>query len=171
MELTDEQVANLRTRLGITDEAVDGDTLVAAIDEALAEQTDDDDNDDDNPKPPDAPSASAPKLPEGVVAIEASVLDSLRADATAGREAREQQQAAARAALVNAAVADGRISPARADAWTKRLAADPAEADALAKLEPGLVPTSELGHAGDGEDDKTVAAVRETPAYKNWSSE
>lgn len=166
MELTDEQAAGLRTRLGIADENADADTILAALDEALAEQ-----NDDGKPDPAKATATKPTALPEGVVAVEQSVLDALRTDAAAGAEARKRQQADERTALVNAAVKDGRIAPARAQAWVKRLEADPGEAETLAKLEAGLVPTAEIGHAGNGEDKSTLAAVHETEAYKNWSNE
>lgn len=167
MELTDEQAAGLRTRLGIADENADAETILAALDEALAEQNDDK----DGAPAKDTGTPKAVTLPEGVVAVEQSVLDALRTDASAGAEARKKQQADERTALVNAAVKDGRIAPARAQAWVARLEADPGEAETLAKLERGLVPTAELGHAGDGEDENTLTAVLETPAYKNWSSE
>jgi ATP-dependent protease ClpP protease subunit len=160
MELTDEQAASLRAELGIADENADGDTILAALKEALAEQ---DPNDKAEPK------ASA--IPPGTKLIEEATLASLQADAAAGRKAREQQESDARNALVNAAVADGRIAPSKAEAWAKRLAADPTEAETLASLEPGLVPTTEIGHGGDGSDDNTVKAITESPAYKNWSNE
>jgi ATP-dependent protease ClpP protease subunit len=160
VKLTDDQANALATRLGIADENADGDTLLAALDEALSEQT----------EPPAAPAATTTAVPPGAVLIESDVLASLRTDAAAGAAARKQQEADARAALVTAAIADGRISPARKDAWLAKLAADPGEADTLAQLEPGLtVPTTAIGHAGDGTDPATAQAVRETDAYKNWS--
>jgi ATP-dependent protease ClpP protease subunit len=68
----------LRQRLGIAENADEG-TILAALDEALAERATD--------EPPKA------ALPEGAVAIDAGILAELRTDAAAGREAREQQQA------------------------------------------------------------------------------
>jgi hypothetical protein len=68
----------LRQRLGIAENADEG-TILAALDEALAERATD--------EPPKA------ALPEGTVAIDAGILEQLRTDAAAGRAAREQQQA------------------------------------------------------------------------------
>lgn len=160
MQLTDEQAASLRAELGIADENADGDTILAALKEALAEQD-----------PTDKGDPKATAIPPGTRLIEEATLASLQADAAAGRQAREQQQTDARNALVAQAVADGRIAPSKAEAWSKRLAADPSESETLAALEPGLVPTTEMGHGGDGNDTTTVAAITESPAYKNWSTE
>ncbi len=65
-------MAGLRERLGATD-AADEDTILAAVDEALAERAE------------TAPTAA---LPEGVVAIDQATLDQLRAAAEDGRAAR-----------------------------------------------------------------------------------
>lgn len=110
-----------------------------ALTEALAEQAQD--------EPQNANPAAAPSLPEGVVAVEAAVLEELRADAAAGRQARDAQVAAHREALVQAAINDGRIAPARREHWLTALAADDGAAEVLAGLTPGLVPVTEVGHA------------------------
>lgn len=133
LTMSDTIKAGLRERLGVTDADASDETLLAALDEALAEQ------------PDPAPAAS---LPEGVVTIEASQLEQMRADATAGREAREAQIAAERAATVDAAVADGRIAPARRDHWIASLAADAGSAETLAGLQKGLIPIDAKGHTG-----------------------
>lgn len=147
MPLTDD----LRQRLGIADENADEATILAALDEALAERAD-----------PQHPTTETPPLPEGIVAIEQSVLDDLRAAAEQGRQAREQQLAETRQRLVNEAVADGRIAPARRDHWLAQLEVDPGAADVLAGLQKGLVPVVERGHASStarSEDDETYAAL------------
>lgn len=135
---SDEQLSTMRARLGLAanaDEQTIHDALIEALDEQVEETP-----------------AVAP-LPDGVVAVEASVLDELRTRAARGDEARTRQERDDREALVSAAVGDGRISPARRDAWLSRLEADPGEAATLAALQPGLsVPTGEpLGHAGGSE--------------------
>lgn len=126
----------IRDRLGITNETLaDGDYL-AALDEALAEQTE---------QTAPQPAAAAP----GTVIVDADQFAELQASAADGREARKQQLADARATLVKNAVKDGRIAPARRDHWLKALAADPGMAETLASLEPGLVvPLEPVGRTG-----------------------
>lgn len=125
----------LRERLGIpADQELNDEQMLAAIDEALAEQVE--------------PTVTAASLPEGVVTIDAETLASLRSDAAAGREARTVQETATRAALVDAAVQDGRIAPVRRDHWVSALEADPGAADTLAALTPGLIPLEAEGFVG-----------------------
>lgn len=130
--ITDEQSTSLAQRLGVPEDA-DGDTILAALDEALQERAEE--------------SGSGQGNTEGVVALDQDTYEQLRADASAGREARQEQQAQRRQGLVNAAVRDGRIAPARAKHWLKSLEADPEGAEAsLAGLEKGLIPVDEIGH-------------------------
>ena len=131
-----EQMTELRRKLGVAEDA-DEATILAAVDESLAERAE--------------PTAAAP-VPEGMALIDESTLDQLRSDAAAGREARNEQQAAARRTAVDAAVQDGRIPPSRREHWMSLLAADPDAAETLAKLAKGTVPLEELGHAGGVED-------------------
>lgn len=128
---------DVRQRLGVAADA-DEATVLAAMDEALAERTEE--------TPP------AAQLPPGVVTVEATTLAELRAAAQRGDEARTRQEGEDREALVSAAVRDGRISPARREAWLAQLAADAGAAETLASLEKGLIPVGrEVGHAGDPE--------------------
>ena len=63
------------------------------------------------------------------------------------REAKAEED---RAALVEAAVSDGRIPPVRRDHWLAALAADEeGMAPVLASLAPGTVPLAEIGHSDD----------------------
>ena len=129
--ITDEQITSLAQRLGVPEDA-DGATIVDALDEALQER---------------AEPAAAQANTEGVVALDQETYDQLRSDATAGREARREQQNQRRAGLVSAAVQDGRIAPARAQHWLTALEADPEGAEAsLAGLQKGLIPVNEVGH-------------------------
>lgn len=124
----------LGERLGVAAAAdKTDDEILAAVDEALNEQADE---------------PQAQVLPEGVVTIDADALAALQSDAAAGRAARTQQETDARAALVDAAVNDGRIAPARRDHWAAALAADPGAADVLAGLSTGLVPLEAKGFTG-----------------------
>ena len=141
-------MTGLRDRLGVTNAEADEATILAALDEALAERA----------EPTNA------SLPEGVVAIESETLASLRADAAAGREARDQQTAERRARLVEAAIEDGRISAKRRDHWVAQLAADEeGAAEVLASLEPNTIPLEPKGYTGGvneaSDDDALYAKV------------
>lgn len=142
-----------RNALGLTDDVSD-DAIIAALGTL--------------PEPTEEPPAPA-QLPDGVVAIDAAQLEQLRADAAAGRQARDDQMQARREQLVNAAVADGRIPPARRDAWVAMLAADTGAEQTLAALEPGLVPVTAIGVNGTGDldaDDALYAELYGTEATR-----
>lgn len=130
--MSDALKKGLRERLGISAEAnLDDDALLAAVDEVLAEQE------------PTAPTAAA-----GTVVLDEAQYADLQSAAAEGREARNQQLAAERAAIVDSAVNDGRIAPARRDHWIAALAADPGMAETLAGLAPGLVNLKPSGYTG-----------------------
>jgi ATP-dependent protease ClpP protease subunit len=130
---TDEHLATMRTKLGLAADASE-DKIVATVAEVMEEFIKDDSE----------PKAS---LPEGTVAVDKDIWEQTRADAQAGREARQQQQAERRERLVNQAIGDGKIAPARREHWLNALKADPEGAEAqLASLAAGLIPVNELGH-------------------------
>jgi hypothetical protein len=95
-----------------------------------------------------AAAAARTKLPEGTVAIDSAQLEELKVSAAAGVAARAQQESERREGLVMAAVREGKIPPARKDAWIKQLEVDAGAAEVLASLAPGLIPVSALGHSG-----------------------
>ena len=147
---TPEQLTTMRQQLGLQADA-DEATICAALSEALAEQA----------EPPQNPTAS---LPPGTVAVDQATLDELRATAELGRAAHEEQQRSRREQLVQAAISDGRIAPARREDWLNALAADSGAEQTLASLAKGLIPMAEIGHAGndaytDTEADALFAAV------------
>jgi ATP-dependent protease ClpP protease subunit len=129
---TDEHLTAMRKTLGLAADASE-DKIVATMAEVMTEFVKDD----------------PPALPPGTVAVDAATLDELRANALAGVEARAQQQAERRERLVDAAVSDGRIAPARRDHWLAMLAADTGSETVLAGLAPGLIPVAEIGSAAD----------------------
>jgi len=138
----------LRERLGIrADAELDEDGLLEALDEALEEQ-----------ETEAAPAAAAATHAPGTVVLDAAQYQELRNDAANGRLAREQQLTDQRTALVNAAVQDGRIPPARREHWLNSLAADPGVAETLASLEKGLIPVDSVGYTG-GVEESTDEAV------------
>ncbi|MBB1511981.1 ATP-dependent Clp protease proteolytic subunit [Tessaracoccus sp. MC1627] len=142
--MSDSFMAGLRERLGISDAGTSEDAVLAALDEALAEQA-------------DAPPAPVAALPEGVVAIEAAMLNTMRSELDELRAIRTEQADATRAALVEAAIADGRIPPARREHWVAALKADEeGMAPVLASLAPNTVPLAEIGHSDDVETSDEV---------------
>jgi len=150
---TDEQLATMRTKLGLAANASEDD-IVKSVAEVMDEFVKD-----------DSPQAGA-TLPKGTVAVDPAMLEQLKADAASGREAREQQRAEHRERLVQAAVADGRIAPASRDKWLTALKNDPDGEANLASLAPGLIPVSELGHStNDGSDAADLADAGELDAW------
>jgi len=127
---------NVRQRLGVAADA-DETTALAALDEALEERGE----------------TTQGALPDGVVAVDQATLDQMRTDAELGRAAHARQAREDRERLVAAAVADGRIPPARREAWITMLAADPGAAEQLAGLARGTVPVAARGHDHDAPDD------------------
>lgn len=137
---TDEQLAELRTSLGIADENADGTTILAALTEALAERAE-----------PSEP--TTPVVPDGSVIVEEATLEELRVAASAGQEARNEQLRQRREQLVTAAISEGRIAPARREHWLSQLEADPGAEQVLTSLAAGLVPvTPATGVTGSGEE-------------------
>lgn len=145
---SDESTATLRQKLGVNDDA-DETAILAALDEALQERAE--------PQVTNQP-------PEGVVAIDSAQLEELRNAAEAGRRASERQEREDRERIVDQAITDGRISPARREAWLNRLTADPAEVETLNALEAGLVPVTMLGSARDLDDDQNINPIDEAHA-------
>ena len=125
-------LADLRARLGITDAAADEAVILAALDETLAEQAE--------------PQTAA--LPAGVVAIESGVLENLRADAAAGRQALANQQSAHRDLLITNALKAGKITAAQRKQWR----------DALDKDEDGITALLDSMAASVPVDAKAVTA-------------
>lgn len=135
-----EFLADLRARLGITDAAADEAAILAALDETLAEQAE--------------PQTAA--LPAGVVAIESGVLENLRADAAAGRQALANQQSAHRDLLIANALKAGKITAAQRQQWRDALDKDEAGITALLDSMAAVVPV-EPKAATAPEDDTDTA--------------
>ncbi|WPH57882.1 capsid maturation protease [Gordonia phage RayTheFireFly] len=129
----------LAERLG-TDADADDETMLAAVDEALAERAT------AAAPAPEQQEQAAAKLPDGVVAIDAATLAELQASARRGDEARAEQERADRVSAVNNAVSTGRITPAQKANWLDRIEKDPSEKEVLESLAP-VYPVAELGHA------------------------
>lgn len=148
--MTDEQLTALRQKLGVSADASFDDTI-GALDEALAERAE--------------PTAAAP----GTVNVDEATFAQMREDAAAGRQARDAQLESDRVTVVDQAVSDGRIPPARRDHWIAQMRADDEGArTTLAGLAKGTIPVDERGHA-DPADDASVGDVYAEvfPEHKN----
>ncbi len=129
-----------RDRLGLTETATE-EEVNNALDKLLGE-------------------TEKPKIQVGVTMIEDSVLDQLRADAAAGREAQIDDR---RQRTVENAIKAGKIAPSRRDHWLAAIEADEEGATAtLNALAPGLIPVTALGteiDEADGVEDAEYFAV------------
>lgn len=159
---SDEQITNLRRKLGVAEDA-DEATILAALDESLAERA----------EPTDAapqPVAQAPaSQPTPVAAAQpvAQAPGTMVVDASAwqAREEQIQRLVAAdnqrrrdeRDQVIAQAVREGKFGLDRADHWKRVWDADPeGTRTVIDGLTKWVVPTNELGHAGgdDGEFDE-----------------
>jgi ATP-dependent protease ClpP protease subunit len=151
------QLAALRKALGAPENATPDDLISLASETTMA-------------------LAQAPleaELPAGAVAVDGSVLESLKADAAAGRLAREEQLTERRERLVTEAFLAGKITADGREGWRTKLAVEGAQAEAdLARLAPGLIPVAEIGHdSGEIADDEAVNSpdsVRSSAKYQSW---
>jgi len=113
--------------------------------------------------------AASSGLPAGMVLIDEGTLATLTAGAQAGLEVKASSELDRNKREVAAAVADGRIPPARAEHWEGNLKTDyEGFATVLASMPKGVIPvsmrgnageTGEIGHGGGGE--VQVAATAE----------
>jgi len=128
--------AGLRTRLGVTDADASDETLLAALDEALAEQA----------EPIETPAAA--EIPDGFTVIDKEVLTDLQSNAARGAEARAEQERTRRDGIVDAALREGRIAAASKATIRAQLDTDEAGMTAfLATLPKNKVPVEETGHS------------------------
>lgn len=133
----DDLKAGFAQRLGMSTDAdeLTDETLLAALDQALDEQAD---------------PTTETNLPAGVVAIDATVLANLQAQAAQGAQARAEQERARRDSILDTAMREGRISAASRDAWASMLEADEDRAvAALNTLAKNTIPVTEIGKSDE----------------------
>lgn len=146
-----ETLALVRQRLGLSADADEAAILAALPDptepapELPAEETEEETAEEETTEEEGAETGAEPRI----VSVSEEVFNDMRRNAEAGRKAYEAQQAAHRDQLVNAAVRDGRISPARKVDWLNKLKKDPGSETELASLAKGLIPVdSPRGYTG-----------------------
>lgn len=149
-DMDPEFMAALAQRLGVTApvDELDKDKLLAALDEALAEQAEEVEG--VEPEPEKAEPGEV--VVEGTVVVDKATLDALKADAAAGRAARDELDSRRREGVVDQAIRDGKITPANRAKWLDRIAKNEAAiTDVIRDLEP-VFPTAEAGFTGGPEE-------------------
>lgn len=143
-------MSTLRTKLGITDDSADEGTILAALDEALAEQT----------EPPvqnkvrDTP-RDLKKLADaaGAVIVDRGVWEESQRRIQEGVDAARELRNQKRDALLDVAVQDGRIPPASKQHWSDLYDRDPKGAgEVIENLRKNSVPVAELGYSLDNDE-------------------
>ncbi|MFW0787569.1 phage protease [Gordonia sp. CPCC 206044] len=144
---TDDQAARLYDLLGLPlDGSVTADDILAVIESLVAQET----TPDQQTSGTAAATAAAARL--GLEVIDRDSLAALRTEADEARTVKAQAAQAKIEGTVQAAVAKGKIPPARAHHWIELIAADPTMADTLAAIpNETAVPMNEIGH-GDGRE-------------------
>lgn len=169
MDFSDAQLANLRKRLDLSEDATE-EQIAAALEAepetppateppapADPEETPAPGEEETSGESPEETPAEEPE--ETTTPVDSTVLSQLQADAAAGRAARDQQVAAHRESILKAALKDGKITPASKSAWETKLKSAPEATEAeLAALPTGLVPVEEVGHGGSTTNPVAVSA-------------
>lgn len=139
--------------LGIDADA-DDETILTAAAEALEERADGTrEGEETPPAAPTLDQATALVVKAGLTVVERAQYEATVAAAQAGAEARAQQLREGDERVVDQAIADGKIAPARRDHHLQALAADrEGHGAVLAALAPGLIPYAETGHSTQAVD-------------------
>lgn len=169
---TAEELAALGLPPDATDEQIKAALLGPADDdtaEAVADADADDtaeavaDDADATEAVADDDTASEVTVPDGMVLVDAASWDEMRAGVAAAQGLVERQAQADRDAILDDAIRAGKFPLGRRDHYAAMLSADPLGAKALlATMEPGLVPTTEIG--GDTQATEIAAAANTYPA-------
>ena len=159
----------LRQRLGVADADADEGTILAALDEALAEHAQEPVDDDPKDVSPDEdPEDEAPsntvEPDEETVVLDKEVYADLLARAEKGDEFDEKTTREAAEEFVQNAIDAGKLSAASKDRWVTRVLGDPEDAKArINQMASGRVPREELGRGGsdnEASDNLSAAADR-----------
>ncbi|MGB3707607.1 head maturation protease, ClpP-related [Gordonia sp. (in: high G+C Gram-positive bacteria)] len=142
----------IAARLGIAEDA-DESTIEAKLDEVVDLATRP-----DQTKPTDAAAATSYAEANGLRLVDAAKFSEIETELADHRAQAAERTVAEQAAVVENAVAKGRITPARRDHFVALMAADPeGTAALLAGLPDELaVPIDELGQTPDGDDEKSA---------------
>ncbi|MFA7510522.1 MAG: hypothetical protein WCZ29_08575 [Mycolicibacterium vanbaalenii] len=149
LTFTDAQARALLEPLGLAVDTDDPDTVVATVVDALAA-------DGLANAAPSAIVAAAAKA--GLEVLDSDTAAALRADAAEGRRIQAAVQRQQVEDAVNAAIAKGKITPARREHWVNLITADPGMGEVLAAVpDETAVPINEIGHGVSNEDHKNIS--------------
>lgn len=140
MEFSDEQLAALRAKLGLPeDAALDPAALVQGIEKLAASGGD------------GSPGKTTKNAP-GTVTVDQQVWDDMQTRISGLEQIRASQQRTDRERAVDDAIKAGKFAPSRRDHWLRVYEADPeGTAQLLAGLTPGQVPVDDFGMPGVGD--------------------
>lgn len=153
LTMSDTFLASVRDRLGMSEAEASEETVLAALDGVLADKGSN-------------PTASTPPLPKGAVVMDGAAYEELKADATAGREARAEQIKDRRDTIVKDAIRDGRIAASSQQLWRDQLEKDENGVKALLESFPKntALPVTELGHSDEVTDSESALHDRVFPS-------
>lgn len=150
MQFSDEQLATLRSKLGLADDAtLEPSQVLAAIADITPQ---------DKTPEPDAPADKPAPKAAGTMTIDASAWEEREArikalEASAAKHAREERDQ-----IIDAAVRDGKFAPARKEHWARLWDADPeGTREVLSGLAKNVINMQEMGLSemdGDALDDE-----------------
>src|SRR5215831_15686354 len=123
------------------------------------------------PATPEALRVAASQLPPGTVLIDEETWKRTQAGLAQVNRMVAENDESKREALVSAAIADGRIPPARKDHWLDYLKADmEGGAQVLASLTANIIPLEERGH-GRTDENSDGAQQIEAATVASWSEQ
>ena len=167
MATLSEQVAE---RLGIATDA-DEATVIAALDEALNEQTEETQPPGGGETPPAGDGLEAVQqvaAKHGLTLVDTQTAESMRNAATRLQQIETERANERNTQIVDSAVRDGKIAPARREHWLDALRADHDGAKAvLDGLAANLVPVAPVGYGADFNEGQ-APAPKEDPVYNAW---
>lgn len=159
MEFSDEQLAALRAKLGLPEDAtLDPTALVDGIEKLTASSGD------------GSPGKTTTKAAPGTVTVDQQVWDDMQTRINRLEQIRASQERSNRERAVDDAIAAGKFAPSRREHWLRVYEADPeGTTNLLAGLTPGQVPTSDYGMpgVGDGPDLLDAEFAHIFPAERN----
>lgn len=167
VEITDEQLAALRTALELADDA-DLEAIIAAAKKVVADLHEAEDNAADDGS---GDSGTVAAAAASVVSVDREAFADLQREAALGRAAHERQQREDRERVVDAAIGDGKIPPARREHWLTLLSADETGTRQTLEAIPAetVVSLSESGHnvAPEGTNDDNLGWFDSAPTASN----
>jgi hypothetical protein len=120
---------------------------------------------------PEALRVAASNLPPGVVLVDEETWKRTQVGLARVDQIVAQNDESKREALVSAAIADGRIPPARKDHWLSYLKADMTGGEqVLASLTANIIPLEERGHGRTDEGGENQQRV-EAETVTSWSEQ